>query len=212
MDIQMSRLEKMIGEKTVTTPATVKAVEEVVLHVVQTIISNNLSVNKNEIFPNEAKTITTRSGASYDGPSIPPPVVEKEPEGDILLLESLLNSDPSPSLNQGNYLPEIRKSLKFVNPSNLQSMNTSEVELKDLPPHLKYAFLADNNKLPVIIAKDLIDDEKTALIKVLKFRKQAIAWKLSDIKGINPEFCSHKNSNGRHNETSVTSGPTSEKG
>ncbi|GJS84974.1 reverse transcriptase domain-containing protein [Tanacetum coccineum] len=46
--------------------------------------------------------------------------------------------------------------------------------------------------MPVIIAKDLSDDEKTALIKVLKSRKQAIAWKLSDIKGINPEFCSHK--------------------
>ncbi|GJX85569.1 hypothetical protein Tco_0336343 [Tanacetum coccineum] len=29
---------------------------------------------------NEAKAITTRSGASYDGPPIPPPVVEKEPE------------------------------------------------------------------------------------------------------------------------------------
>ncbi|GJR33186.1 hypothetical protein Tco_1109418 [Tanacetum coccineum] len=67
-----------------------------------------------------------------------------------------------------------------------------EVELKDLPPHLEYAFLEDNNKLPVIIAKDLSDDEKTALIKVLKSRKRAIAWKLSDIKGINPEFCSHK--------------------
>ncbi|GJY07976.1 hypothetical protein Tco_0375030 [Tanacetum coccineum] len=62
----------------------------------------------------------------------------------------------------------------------------------DLPPHLEYAFLEDNNKLPVIIAKDLSVDEKTALIKVLKSRKQAIAWKLSDIKGINPEFCSHK--------------------
>ncbi|GJT96630.1 hypothetical protein Tco_1092148 [Tanacetum coccineum] len=44
----------------------------------------------------------------------------------------------------------------------------------------------DNNKLPVIIAKDLSDDEKTALIKVLKSRKQAIAWKLSDIKGNAP--------------------------
>ncbi|GKA27547.1 reverse transcriptase domain-containing protein [Tanacetum coccineum] len=67
-----------------------------------------------------------------------------------------------------------------------------EVELKDLPPHLEYAFLEDNNKLPVIIAKDLSVDENTALIKVLKSRKKVIAWKLSDIKGINPEFCSHK--------------------
>ncbi|GKF22091.1 hypothetical protein Tco_0074413, partial [Tanacetum coccineum] len=68
-----------------------------------------------------------------------------------------------------------------------------EVELKDLPPHLEYAFLEDNNKLPAIIAKDLSVDEKTTLIKVLnKSQKLAIAWKLSDIKGINLEFCSHK--------------------
>ncbi|GJT14556.1 reverse transcriptase domain-containing protein [Tanacetum coccineum] len=115
-----------------------------------------------------------------------------DPEGDILLLESLLNSDPSPSLNQGNYLPEIRKELKVCKSAESSIDEPPEVELKDLPPHLEYAFLADNNKLPVIIAKDLSDDEKTALIKVLKSRKQAIAWKLSDIKGINPEFCSHK--------------------
>ncbi|GJR54048.1 hypothetical protein Tco_1404569 [Tanacetum coccineum] len=67
-----------------------------------------------------------------------------------------------------------------------------EVELKDLPPHLEYAFLEDNNKFLVIISKDLSIDEKTALIKVLQSRKRAIAWKLSDIKGINLEFCSHK--------------------
>ncbi|GJW82287.1 reverse transcriptase domain-containing protein [Tanacetum coccineum] len=115
-----------------------------------------------------------------------------DPEGDILLLESLLNSDPSPSLNQGNYLPEIRKELKVCKSAESSIDEPPEVELKDLPPHLEYAFLADNNKLPVIIAKDLSDDEKTALIKVLKSRKQAIAWKLSDIKGINLKFCSHK--------------------
>nr|GEW99760.1 reverse transcriptase domain-containing protein [Tanacetum cinerariifolium] len=50
----------------------------------------------------------------------------------------------------------------------------------------------DNNKWPVVIAKDLSVDEKTALLKVLKSQKQAIAWKLTDIKGIDPEFCSHK--------------------
>ncbi|GJZ11361.1 reverse transcriptase domain-containing protein [Tanacetum coccineum] len=49
-----------------------------------------------------------------------------------------------------------------------------------------------DDKLPVIIAKDLKDEEKAALIKVLKSHKRAIAWKLSDIKGINTEFCTHK--------------------
>nr|GEX96437.1 uncharacterized mitochondrial protein AtMg00810-like [Tanacetum cinerariifolium] len=39
-----------------------------------------------------------------------------------------------------------------------------------------------DDKLPVIIAKDLSVEEKAALIKVLKSHKQAIAWKLSDIK------------------------------
>nr|GFC31438.1 reverse transcriptase domain-containing protein [Tanacetum cinerariifolium] len=36
------------------------------------------------------------------------------------------------------------------------------------------------------------DEEKSALIKVLKFHKRAITWKLSDIQGINPKFCTHK--------------------
>ncbi|GKG21589.1 hypothetical protein Tco_0384184, partial [Tanacetum coccineum] len=117
-----------------------------------------------------------------------------DPEGDILLLEALLNRDTPPPPNQGNYLPEIRKELKICEAKTAKSSieEPPEVELKDLPPHLEYAFLEDNNKLPIIIAKDLSVNEKTALIKVLKSRKRAIAWKLSDIKGINPEFCSHK--------------------
>nr|GEY37378.1 reverse transcriptase domain-containing protein [Tanacetum cinerariifolium] len=57
-----------------------------------------------------------------------------------------------------------------------------EVKLNDLPPYLEYAFLEGDDKLPVIIAKDLSVEEKTALIMVLKSHKQAIAWKLSDIK------------------------------
>ncbi|GJV98279.1 reverse transcriptase domain-containing protein [Tanacetum coccineum] len=47
-------------------------------------------------------------------------------------------------------------------------------------------------KITVIIAKNLKDEDKTALIKVLKSHKHAIAWKISDIKGIDPQFCTHK--------------------
>ncbi|GJW36756.1 putative reverse transcriptase domain-containing protein [Tanacetum coccineum] len=110
-----------------------------------------------------------------------------DPEGDILLLESLLNSDPSPSLNQGNYLPEIRKELKVCKSVESSIDEPPDVELKDLPPHLEYVFLAGNNKFPVIIAKDLSDDGGRRSLKGFYSRgKQAIAWKLSDIKGINP--------------------------
>nr|GEZ44784.1 reverse transcriptase domain-containing protein [Tanacetum cinerariifolium] len=67
-----------------------------------------------------------------------------------------------------------------------------KVDQSYLPPHLEYAFLEGDDKLPVIIVKYLSMDEKTALIKVLKSHKQAIDWKLPDIKGIDLEFCTHK--------------------
>nr|GEY18930.1 reverse transcriptase domain-containing protein [Tanacetum cinerariifolium] len=116
-------------------------------------------------------------------------------EGDILLLEAFLNDDPSlPSPNQGNYLPQVRKELKICEAKTDKSLidEPPEVELKNLPPHLEYAFLEGDDKLPVIIAKDLSVEEKVALITILKSHKRAIAWKLSDIKGIDPEFCTLK--------------------
>nr|GEV45014.1 reverse transcriptase domain-containing protein [Tanacetum cinerariifolium] len=118
-----------------------------------------------------------------------------DPEGDILLLESILNGEPFPPLpNHEQYLPSFKKELKVCEAKTVKSSvdEPLEVELKDLPPHLEYAFLEGDNKLPVIISKELRDEEKSALIKVLKSHKRAIAWKLSDIQGINPEFCTHK--------------------
>nr|GFA67768.1 retrovirus-related Pol polyprotein from transposon 17.6 [Tanacetum cinerariifolium] len=108
-------------------------------------------------------------------------------EGDILLLEEFLNDDPSSP-------PLPPQELKIVESTNEKSSNDEPpvVEHKDLPPYLEYAFLEGDDKLPVIIAKYMKDEEKTALIKVLKSHKQALAWKLSDIMGINPKFCTHK--------------------
>nr|GEV06730.1 reverse transcriptase domain-containing protein [Tanacetum cinerariifolium] len=111
-------------------------------------------------------------------------------EGDILLLEAFLNDDPSlPPINHGNYLPEVRKELKIceAKPDKSSIDELLEVELKDLHPRLEYAFLEGDDKLPVILAKDLSMEEKTALITVLKSHKRAIAWKLSDIKVVKNE-------------------------
>nr|GFA55663.1 reverse transcriptase domain-containing protein [Tanacetum cinerariifolium] len=117
-----------------------------------------------------------------------------DPEGDILILEALLNNDPEPLSNQKEFFPTLHKYLKVIEPKNqsFKKDKPPEVELKELPPHLEYAFLGDNGKWPVIIAKDLSSNEKTALINVLKTRKKAIAWKLTNIKGIDLEFCSYK--------------------
>ncbi|GKG59090.1 hypothetical protein Tco_0602799, partial [Tanacetum coccineum] len=86
-----------------------------------------------------------------------------DPEGDILILEALLNSKPLPPLlNHADYSPEIREELKSVEAKTVKSSidEPPKVELKDLPPHLEYAFLEGDDKLPVIIAKDLKDEEK----------------------------------------------------
>nr|GEX59112.1 reverse transcriptase domain-containing protein [Tanacetum cinerariifolium] len=118
-----------------------------------------------------------------------------DPEGDILLLEAILNSKPLPPFpNHEQYVPSFMKELKVCEAKTVKSSidEPPDVELKDLPPYLEYAFLEGDNKLPVIIAKELGDEEKSALIKVLKSHKRAMAWKLSDIQGINPEFCTHK--------------------
>nr|GEY16687.1 hypothetical protein [Tanacetum cinerariifolium] len=103
-------------------------------------------------------------------------------EGYILLLEEFLNDDPSSP-------PLPLQELKVVEPKNEKSSINKPpvVELKDLPPHLEHAFLESDDKLPIINAKDLKDEEKTTLIKVLKSNKKALAWKLSDINGINLE-------------------------
>nr|GEY62163.1 hypothetical protein [Tanacetum cinerariifolium] len=117
------------------------------------------------------------------------------PDGDILLLEAFLNDDPSsPPSKQRKYLLEVRKELKISEAKTDKSLvdEPSVVELKALLPHLEYAFLEGDDKLPVIIVKDLGMEEKTALITVLKSHKRAIAWKLSDIKGINLEFYTYK--------------------
>nr|GEW49610.1 reverse transcriptase domain-containing protein [Tanacetum cinerariifolium] len=118
-----------------------------------------------------------------------------DPEGDTLMLEAILNSDPAPFLpDHEQYVPSFKNEVKACEAKTIKSSvdEPPEVELKDLPPHLEYAFLEGDNKLPVIIAKELRDEEKFTLIKVLKSHKRAIAWKLSDIQGINPEFCTHK--------------------
>nr|GEY92451.1 reverse transcriptase domain-containing protein [Tanacetum cinerariifolium] len=94
-----------------------------------------------------------------------------DPEGDILLLEAILNSEPLPPLpNHEQYIPSFKKELKVCEAETVKSSvdEPPEVELKDLPPHLEYAFLEGDSKLLVIIARELGNEEKSALIKVLK--------------------------------------------
>ncbi|GKF70937.1 hypothetical protein Tco_0203994, partial [Tanacetum coccineum] len=101
-----------------------------------------------------------------------------DPEEDICLIEKLLNNDPF-------QLPLMDLKQSEVTEAKSLIEEPPELELKDLPSHLEYDFLEENDKL-------LKKDEKDALLKVLKSHKGAIAWKITDIKGIDPRFCTHK--------------------
>nr|GEW47549.1 reverse transcriptase [Tanacetum cinerariifolium] len=98
-----------------------------------------------------------------NGESIPTKIENSfyDPEGDILYLEKLLNDDPFqlPSM-------DLKQAEETKAKSSIEE--PPELELKELSSHLEYAFLEELDELPVIIAKDLKDVEKEALIKVLK--------------------------------------------
>ncbi|GJU13279.1 reverse transcriptase domain-containing protein [Tanacetum coccineum] len=83
-----------------------------------------------------------------------------ESVGDICLIEKLLNNDPF-------QLPPMDLKQSEVTKAKSSIEEPPELELKDLPSHLEYAYLEENDKLPVIIAKGLKDDEKEALLKNL---------------------------------------------
>nr|GEZ91640.1 hypothetical protein [Tanacetum cinerariifolium] len=185
--------------------ATCEKYSQEVLGFSNVVANDNFTLNFKPIVSNSSPTLTPFNESDFyleeiedclNNDSNPEEIEDSkfDMERDILILEALLNSDLEPSPNQKDYFPEAHNDLKLIEPKKDKSTDDEppEVKIKELPPHLEYAFLGENNKWPVIISKDLSVNEKSAILEVLKSRKKAIAWKLTDIKGIDPEFCSHK--------------------
>lgn len=84
------------------------------------------------------------------------------------------------------------KKAKMEELKEKEKVEESKVELKVLPPHLKYVFLEEDGIKPIIISNSLSSNEEKKLVEVLKENKEAIGWKLSDLKGISPSYCMHK--------------------
>nr|GFA89938.1 reverse transcriptase domain-containing protein [Tanacetum cinerariifolium] len=95
-------------------------------------------------------------GACLASKSIPPGIddTDFDPEGDILLIEKLLNDDPT------SPLPPKELKLKELKIVKTSINDPPELELKDLPSHLEYTFFKGTDKLSVIIAKNLKENEK----------------------------------------------------
>ncbi|XP_042056326.1 uncharacterized protein LOC121800903 [Salvia splendens] len=68
---------------------------------------------------------------------------------------------------------------------------TTAKELKLLPAHLKYAYLGENETLPVISNNQLTQGQEKQLLEVLRCNQKAIGWKLTDLVGISPDLCMH---------------------
>ncbi|KAM2137806.1 hypothetical protein ACFX1Q_009939 [Malus domestica] len=102
----------------------------------------------------------------------------------VAALESLPKHHGKPS----NPIP-IPVSTNTLLPSVIQA---PVLELKPLPDHLKYAFLGEEETLPIIVSSSLTALEEEKLIRVLKEHKTAIGWTLADIKGISPTTCMHR--------------------
>nr|GFC85599.1 reverse transcriptase domain-containing protein [Tanacetum cinerariifolium] len=114
-----------------------------------------------------------------------------DPEGDILILEALLNSDPEPPLpNQKHYFPEAHNDIKVVVPKNNKSSDDEppEVELKEFPPHLEYAFLGENNKWP---SQRRVNPKIHDVIKkeVEKRLDAGLIYPISDSPWVSPVHC-----------------------
>ncbi|GKD19620.1 hypothetical protein Tco_1208778 [Tanacetum coccineum] len=109
-------------------------------------------------------------------------------ENPIRLIDSA--NTPYP-VTQGTTKHDDVKSEHLYSASS-NKIDEKKPELKNLPQHLEYAYLNGDKSFPIIISSELSEKEKILLLQVLERRKRAFSWKMSDIKGISPSFCTHK--------------------
>ena len=108
---------------------------------------------------------------------------------DYELLPSILqNKETVQSLNENSQENVCNKEQKATK----QETSAEGLILKELPSHLKYAFLEKEKGKPVIISAALTEIEEEKLMKILKKYKETIAWLIEDLKGISPSICMHK--------------------
>ncbi|GJV07203.1 reverse transcriptase domain-containing protein [Tanacetum coccineum] len=117
-----------------------------------------------------------------------------DPEEDIYVLEQLLNDDPF-------QLPPMDLKQSEVTEAKSSIEEPPELELKDLPSHLEYAYLEENEKLPVIIAKDdckpsvqsqrRVNPKIHEVIKkeVIKLLDAGMIYPISDSPWVSPIHC-----------------------
>ncbi|XP_052172188.1 uncharacterized protein LOC127788116 [Diospyros lotus] len=100
------------------------------------------------------------------------------PVENVSLAKNVMQADGSLDLNTNRLLPSIQQPLAL--------------ECKPLSDNLKYAYLEEGEKLPVLIANNLCPDQEQRLLDLLRRNKRVIGWTLADILGISPSLCMHR--------------------
>ncbi|GJU04852.1 hypothetical protein Tco_1121282 [Tanacetum coccineum] len=113
---------------------------------------------------------------------------EYDPENSMRRIDSANTLYP---VTLGDTKRDDVKSEHFYSASS-NKIDEKKPELKNLPQHLEYTYLHGNKSFPIIISSELSEKDKISLLHVLEKRKGAIAWKMSNIKGISPSYCTHK--------------------
>ena len=72
-----------------------------------------------------------------------------------------------------------------------EEQGPQQLDLKPLPSELKYAFFGGKIHCPVVISSLLSNPQEASLLQILQRNKEAIRWKIFDLKGISPIVCTH---------------------
>ncbi|XP_015960419.1 uncharacterized protein LOC107484332 [Arachis duranensis] len=96
-----------------------------------------------------------------------------DPIDNIVAKVHLAKLDEKYMIEEANEDPSKLNTTHHTNhPETQTSKNDKKMELKPLPPHLKYSYLDEAQKLPVIIAKELTPQQEEKLLDVLRKNKR----------------------------------------
>jgi len=111
---------------------------------------------------------------------------DTEVESENFKLDEIVNSTIEWASSPSSLDPEPTS----LTPPSVES--SPSLELKALPKHLKYAYLAEQETLPVIIVSNLTNGQEENLMTILRKHREAIGWTMTNIKGLSPAIVEHR--------------------
>ncbi|RVW70090.1 hypothetical protein CK203_062297 [Vitis vinifera] len=114
------------------------------------------------------------------------PITPEEEEGpeEVCSIDTLVEEHCNHKMQEK--LNENLEDLEEGEAQEAANEETPKLNLKPLPTKLKYTYLEENKKCPVVISSSLTTSQEVCLLEVLKRCKKAIGWKISYLKGISP--------------------------